>query len=56
MACSVKEMCSTKKDETISGSKVTRWGQLPHVRKENNVQLHLSLGNDGGPCNLHTFK
>ena len=46
----VKEMFSVKNDEIISGSRVVGWGHLPHVRKENNAQLHFPSGTDGGPC------
>lgn len=37
----VKEMFSVKNDEIISGSRVVGWGHVPHVRKENNAQLHF---------------
>lgn len=43
----VKEMFSVKNDEIISGSRVVGWGYLPHVRKENNAQLHFPPGTDG---------
>ena len=46
----VKEMFSVKNDEIISGSRVVGWGYLPHVRKENNAQLHFPSGTDGRPC------
>lgn len=46
----VKEMFSVKNDEIISGSRVAGWGHLPHVRKEDNAQLHFPSGTDAGPC------
>lgn len=46
----VKEMFSTKDDETILGARVVGWGHLPHVRKENNAQVHYPSEMDGELC------
>lgn len=44
----VKEMGSTKNDETIPGSEEMEWGPLPHKRKER-MLLHFPSASAGGP-------